>query len=138
YVEHRRLVALALPDDDLTVDLELVEDGSHGVSARLVDELRVPLAGAAAGSDRRLLGDADGVQYQGALEGEAPGVEVFHLGCGRGLGQGHGPMMPRTPERNRSMGTSLVVELLWRRRQDERLHRVRGVVRQAQRRDHGG
>src|SRR5690606_22767135 len=65
---------------DLAVDVELVEDPTHGVGAGLVDEVRLAFAGHAAGGDRSLLSDAHGVEHQGSLEVEPPGVaEVERL-----------------------------------------------------------
>ena len=74
-VEHRRLVPLALADDDLAVDVELVEHPAHGVGAGLVDQVGVTAPGDAGRGDRRLLGHADGVEDQGALELHAGGAD---------------------------------------------------------------
>src|SRR5690625_3810154 len=67
YVEHGRLVAFALANDDLTVDVQLVQHLPHRVSARLVDQVRVALSRHAAGRYGGLLGDADGAHDQRPL-----------------------------------------------------------------------
>ena len=46
--QHRRLVALALPDHDRAVDRQLVELAPHGVDRRLIGRLLVAAAASAA------------------------------------------------------------------------------------------
>ena len=72
-VEHRRLVLLALADDDDAVHVDGVQGEAHGVDGGLVGGDLVALAHPAGGREGGGLGDA------GQLEGEVP-VEV---GAGR-------------------------------------------------------
>ena len=71
--EHRRLVLLALADDDDAVHVDGVEDEAHGVDGRLVGGLLVAHADEAGGGERGGLGHAD------ELEGEvAVGTTAVH------------------------------------------------------------
>ena len=75
-VEHRRFVALALANDDFTVDVEFVQHAAHGVGARLVDQVRVALARHPARGDGRLFGDAHRVEDEGTLHVHADSAPV--------------------------------------------------------------
>ena len=72
-VEHRRLVPLALADDDGPREVRLVHRLAHGLGCRQVRLVPGAAAHEPRGGDRRRLGDAD------HLEGE----QLFH-GCLRG------------------------------------------------------
>ena len=72
-VEHRRLVLLALADDDDAVHRHGVEDRAHGVDGRAVGAVLVPSAHPPGRGHRRGLGDPD------ELEGEV----AIGLGHGR-------------------------------------------------------
>ena len=63
-VEHGRLVALALADDDGALDVEQVELRPHGVDGRLVRRFLVALADELRRRDRRGLRDAGEAQRQ--------------------------------------------------------------------------
>ena len=73
-VEHRRLVALALADDDPPGDVDLVHRPAHRLGRQPVGAVPVAAAHEARRRDRRRLGDAH------HLEGE----QLFHRGL-RGL-----------------------------------------------------
>ena len=60
-VEHRRLVALALADDDPAVDGQGVHLAPHRLDRDVVGVLAVAAAHGLRGGDGRLLGDADEV-----------------------------------------------------------------------------
>ena len=60
--EHRRLVALALADDDRAVDRQAVQLAAHRVDGGLVGRLLVAVAAQARGGDGGALGDADEFQ----------------------------------------------------------------------------
>ncbi len=62
--EHGRLVALALPDHDGAVDLELVKGAPHGVDGSLVGGLFIASSGQLVGGQRRGLGDAGDLDRQ--------------------------------------------------------------------------
>ena len=67
-IEHRRLVALALADDDGAVDVEAVERRAHGVDGGLVGGLLVAAAHQPRGGHGRRLGDAHRLQRQVAVQ----------------------------------------------------------------------
>ena len=58
-VEHRRLVALALADDDRAGDVDVVERLAHALDGGVVGGVLVALAHPAAGGERRSLGDLE-------------------------------------------------------------------------------
>jgi hypothetical protein len=80
-VEHRRLVALALADDDAALDVERVQRRAHGVHRGLVGLLLVAAADHVEAGDGRGLADAHGGQRQ---------VTVEHVRRGGGRRGGHG------------------------------------------------
>ncbi len=67
--QHRRLVALALADDDGALDGERVEGVSHGVDGGLVGRLLVAATHQARGGERSCLGDAHRLEGEVAVEG---------------------------------------------------------------------
>ena len=69
--QHRRLVALALADDDGAVDVERVQGGAHRLDRGCVGGLLVAAADQLRGGDRRRLGDADHLQHQHPIENMA-------------------------------------------------------------------
>ena len=83
--EHRRLVALALADDDHALDVEQVELGAHGVDRRLVGGLLVAGPDQLGRGDRGRLRDAGEAQRQHAV-GEDPvlghGMRPFESSSG--------------------------------------------------------
>ena len=66
-VEHRRLVALALADDDRAGDVGLVHRPAHRLGRRLVGLVALPLAHEPGGRDRGGLGDADHLEREELL-----------------------------------------------------------------------
>ena len=66
--QHRRLVALALADDDRAVDGQAVEFAAHRVDGGLVGGLLVAAAAQARGGDGGALGDAHEFERQNALD----------------------------------------------------------------------
>ena len=66
--QHRRLVALALPDHHRAVDRQLVELAPHGVDGRLVGGLLVAAAAQPRRRHRRTLGHAHDLERENALE----------------------------------------------------------------------
>ena len=63
-IEHRRLVLLALADDDDAVHVHHVEEQPHGVDGRLVGGVLVAPAHPARGRQRGRLGGPDQVESQ--------------------------------------------------------------------------
>ena len=66
--QHRRLVELALADDDGAVDRQLVELAPHGIDRRLVGRLLGAAAAQPRRRDRRALGHAHDLDREDALE----------------------------------------------------------------------
>ena len=78
-VEHRRLVALTLADDDGAVDRHGVELAAHRLDRRLVRPVTIALAHRVGAGDGRLLDDAQELErkvgfHRGALFGALPDV----------------------------------------------------------------
>src|SRR4029079_1010912 len=74
-VEHRRLVALALADDDLALDVEAVQRGAHGVDRHLIGGPLVAAPDQLESGHGGGLGDADRFEDEAAVEGlEAHGT----------------------------------------------------------------
>ena len=72
-IEHRRLVALALADDDETVDIgDRIERLAHGIDRRLVGRLLIAPAPPARRGDRRGFGDAGDLDGEHAVEHGLP------------------------------------------------------------------
>ncbi len=67
-VEHRRLVALALADDDRAVDRHRVHLLPHGLDGHLVGLVAVALPHRVGAGDRRLLDDAQEVEREVGIE----------------------------------------------------------------------
>ena len=65
--QHRRLVLLALADDDDAVHVDRVEDGVHAVDGRLVGGFLVAAADVARGGQRGRLGDAHELEREVAI-----------------------------------------------------------------------
>ena len=65
--EHRRLVALALADDDRAVDAQSVQGRAHGVDGGLVGGLLVAAPHQARGGEGRPFGHADDLEGQVAV-----------------------------------------------------------------------
>ncbi len=65
--EHRRLVLLALADDDDPVHRDRVEHEAHRVHRRAIGGDLVAAADPASGGERRRLGDADELQREVAI-----------------------------------------------------------------------
>ena len=83
-VEHRRLVALALADDDRAADLDVVERPAHRLDGGAVGGLPVAAAHEARGGDRRGLGDADHLEREQRFHGVSASVIVS---AGSGVGR---------------------------------------------------
>ena len=66
--KHRRLVALALPDHDNSVDRQLVELAPHGVDRRLIRRLLIAAPAPARRRHRRALGHAHDFERENALQ----------------------------------------------------------------------
>src|SRR5258708_6225841 len=67
-VEHRRLVALALADDDAPVERDLVHRLAHCFHGRPVGLVVISVTHPVRGGDRRGLGDADKLQTRCAFD----------------------------------------------------------------------
>ena len=78
-VEHRRLVALALADDDRAGDLDLVHRPAHRLGRGAVGPVPVAAAHEARRRDRRRLGDADHLERE----------QLFHLAVPAPSAQSH-------------------------------------------------
>jgi hypothetical protein len=76
-VEHRRLVALALADDDVAVDGDRVHLRAHRLDRHLVGLVAVALAHRLGAGDRRLLDHAQEVERQVVVH-EAAAAPVVH------------------------------------------------------------
>jgi hypothetical protein len=78
--QHRRLVALALTDDDGPVHVELVERGAHRLDGGGVGRLLVAAADQLGSGDRRRFGHADHFEDEDAVEDVADGCGVHGTG----------------------------------------------------------
>jgi hypothetical protein len=67
-IEHRRLVALALADDDGAVELELVEGTAHRLDRGLIGSAFVAAPDQPGSRHRRRLGHPHHLQHQQAIE----------------------------------------------------------------------
>jgi hypothetical protein len=68
-VEHRRLVALALANDDRAVEADVVHRAAHRFHRRFVGVVVVAVTHPVVGRDRRGLGDTHEIEAGGAVEG---------------------------------------------------------------------
>ena len=87
--QHRRLVALAFPDDDGAVDRHRVEHSPHRLDGRLVGLVAVALPHRVRARDRRLLDDAEELEREiGAhrLTSGAAGVSAPAAGSSQRVG----------------------------------------------------
>ncbi len=85
-VEHRRLVALALADDDAAGHRQRVELGAHRLHRHLVGAVTVAVAHGVGGRDRGFFGDAD----ERLLELGVDAHERSGTACGAGSVAGAG------------------------------------------------
>ena len=63
-VQHRRLVALTLADDDRAVDRDRVELLAHGLDRGLVGQVPIALPHRVGAGDRRLLDDSQELERE--------------------------------------------------------------------------
>ena len=95
--QHRRLVALALADDDGAVDRQIVQFAAHGVDRCLVGRLLVAAAAQPRRRHRSALGDPCHLQRESAVEhgaGLVKGGQGHRIPACRELGKrpnGHSP-----------------------------------------------
>ena len=75
-VEHRRLVALALADDDAPADVQVAEGAPHRLDGGAVGAVLVAEADEAGRGERRRLGDANDFECEVSVHG-SPGLRVF-------------------------------------------------------------
>jgi len=100
--EHRRLVPLALADDDGSLDVELVERAAHGVASGLVGTVSVAFAHPHAAGERGSFGNADEFKRK---------VSVHS--CMAGYQPGRIPAMPTVAELLNALDTIAPPELAY-------------------------
>ena len=68
-VEHRRLVALALADDDAAADVQVAEGAAHRLGGGAVGAVAVAEADETGRGQRRRLGDANDFECEVSVHG---------------------------------------------------------------------